>query len=229
MKRKIVLAFAMTLAIGGTCMALSTKPASANAISLADHPIIEVVDYDGSGAMEIADDTESDPVNKLPEEKKSEEKKDDSKKKDDSFGKKETYSYYRVRNTSSQKTSASGDAVKETDESGSSSSSGQKYAQAGRTLTRSAGVFYGPSGKETYYNLDMSGVVRIMRRIGVNKTYWVRQDGVKMYGDYVMVAANLNLRPRGSVVQTSLGPGMVCDTGSFARRNPTQLDIATSW
>ena len=50
-----------------------------------------------------------------------------------------------------------------------------------------------------------------------------------MFGNYVMVAANLNLRPRGSLVQTSLGMGIVCDTGTFARRNPTQIDIATSW
>lgn len=99
----------------------------------------------------------------------------------------------------------------------------------GPRLSKGRGTIQGPSGKETYYNLNMSGVVSIMQRMGYDYEYWVRDDGVKMYGNYVMVAANLNLRPRGSLVQTSLGMGMVCDTGTFARRNPTQIDIATAW
>lgn len=99
----------------------------------------------------------------------------------------------------------------------------------GSVLSASRGAIYGPSGRETYYNLDMSGVVAIMRRLGNNDPYWVRSDGVKMLGDYVMVAANLELRPRGSYVQTSLGMGIVCDTGGFAARDPYQLDIATAW
>ena len=65
--------------------------------------------------------------------------------------------------------------------------------------------------------------------MGYDYEYWVRDDGVKMLGDYVMVAANLNLRPRGSLVETSLGTGIVCDTGGFAKKNPTQLDIAVTW
>ena len=44
-----------------------------------------------------------------------------------------------------------------------------------------------------------------------------------------MVAANFSIRPRGTTIETSLGTGIVCDTGGFARSNPTQLDIATSW
>lgn len=96
-------------------------------------------------------------------------------------------------------------------------------------MTAAGGVFYGPSGKETYYNLDMSGVISIMRGIGNNDPYWIRSDGVKMLGNYVMVAANLNIRPRGSLVETSLGTGIVCDTGGFALSNPTQLDIAVNW
>ena len=96
-------------------------------------------------------------------------------------------------------------------------------------LTKSKGVVHGPSGKETYYNLDMSGVVQIMKNKGINKRYWVREDGVKMYGDYVMCAANLDVHPRGSLVETSLGTAMVCDTGGFADSNPHALDIATNW
>ena len=99
----------------------------------------------------------------------------------------------------------------------------------GPVLTKSRGTITGPSGKETYYNLNMDGVVSIMRGIGNDDEYWVRDDGVKMFGDYVMVAANLKLRPRGSLVETSLGTGIVCDTGGFAKKNPRQIDIATTW
>lgn len=102
----------------------------------------------------------------------------------------------------------------------------------GPVLTKSKGVVEGPSGKETYYNLNMNGVVRIMRNAGFSEEeypYWVREDGVKMLGNYVMVAANFNIRPRGSIVQSSLGDAIVCDTGGFAQTNPTQLDIAVTW
>ena len=99
----------------------------------------------------------------------------------------------------------------------------------GPVLTAFAGTITGPSGKETYYNLNMSGVVSIMRSLGNTDEYWVRDDGVKMLGDYVMVAANLDVHPRGSLVETSLGMGIVCDTGSFASGNPNQLDIAVNW
>ena len=102
-------------------------------------------------------------------------------------------------------------------------------AWTGPVLSKRKGVNNGPSGKETYYNLNMKGVVNIMRRMGNNDDYWVRDDGVKMLGDYVMVAANLSLRPRGSLIETSLGTAIVCDTGGFAKRNPTQIDIATTW
>ncbi|MCF0245528.1 MAG: hypothetical protein HUJ55_01755 [Ileibacterium sp.] len=99
----------------------------------------------------------------------------------------------------------------------------------GKPLNKVEGVKYGPSGKETYYNLPMGGVISIMRAMGNTDRYWVREDGVKMLGDYVMVAAQLDLRPRGSLVPTSLGMGIVCDTGTFALKNPTQLDIAVDW
>lgn len=99
----------------------------------------------------------------------------------------------------------------------------------GPVLSPSAGTIVGPSGKETYYNLPMEGVVSIMRGMGNNDPYWVREDGVKMLGDYVMVAAHLGLHPRGSIVDSSLGKAIVCDTGGFAHSNPNQLDIATAW
>lgn len=99
----------------------------------------------------------------------------------------------------------------------------------GPVLNSYAGTVQGPSGKETYYNLNMSGVIRIMQNLGYDYTYWVRDDGCKMYGDYIMCAANLNVHPRGSLVETSLGTAIVCDTGGFAYYNTTQLDIATTW
>lgn len=99
----------------------------------------------------------------------------------------------------------------------------------GPVLTKNAGVVMGPSGKETYYNLDMSVIVSIMRDMGNTDEYWIREDGCKMLGDYIMCAANLNVHPRGSLVESSLGTCIVCDTGGFAAANPNQLDIATNW
>lgn len=101
---------------------------------------------------------------------------------------------------------------------------------SGTKLNRSNGTVQGPSGKETYYNLPMGGVIKIMSSFGYSQSdYWVREDGCKMLGQYIMVAAHLGTRPRGSLVETSLGTGIVCDTGGFAKGNPTQLDIATAW
>ena len=96
----------------------------------------------------------------------------------------------------------------------------------GSKLTRAGGVNQGPTGKETYYNLNMSGVVSIMRNMGNNDAYWVREDGVKMLGDYVMVAADLQEHPRGSVVESSLGQAIVVDTGYLEK---DQLDVAVAW
>lgn len=103
------------------------------------------------------------------------------------------------------------------------------YNWNGSVLSKSKGVNHGPSGKETYYNLPMQGVINIMRRLGNNNKYWIRKDGCKMLGNYIIAAANLKIRPRGSIVNTSLGKAIVCDTGSFAKRNAYQLDIATTW
>ena len=105
----------------------------------------------------------------------------------------------------------------------------QSYSWDGSVLTKSKGVNYGPSGKETYYNLDMSGCVRIMRGMGNKDKYWVRDDGCKMLGDYIMCAANLTVHKRGSLVESSLGTCIVVDTGTFAAGNPSQLDIAVTW
>ena len=106
------------------------------------------------------------------------------------------------------------------------------YSWNGSVLTQSSGINYGPSGFETYYNLPMGGVVSIMRSAGFSEEeypYWESPEGYKMLGNYIMVAADLSIRPRGTTIETSLGMGLVCDTGSFIYNNPEQLDIAVNW
>ena len=106
------------------------------------------------------------------------------------------------------------------------------YNWNGSVLTQSSGINYGPSGLETYYNLPMDGVVSIMRNAGFSEEeypYWESPEGYKMLGNYIMVAADLSIRPRGTTIETSLGMGLVCDTGSFIYTNPEQLDIAVNW
>lgn len=105
----------------------------------------------------------------------------------------------------------------------------EEYVWDGEIIDSYNGTVAGPNGKETYYNLNMSGVVEIMESLGYDYEYWVREDGAKMYGPFIMVAADLSLRPRGSIIKTSLGWAMVCDTGEFINWNPTQLDIAVNW
>lgn len=105
------------------------------------------------------------------------------------------------------------------------------YDESQPHLTKQSGVFYGPSGKETYYNLPMERVINYMRELGYTTEeypYWVRNDGAKMLGDYVMVAADLSVYSKGSIVPTSLGKGIVCDTGAFAGSS-VALDIAVNW
>lgn len=91
----------------------------------------------------------------------------------------------------------------------------------GGVLTPSGGVNWFDGHKETYYNLDMSGVIANAHAMGIQGDYWVRGDGVKMFGGYVIVAAQL---PKGTIVGTSLGTGIVldyCPAGTY--------DIAVSW
>ena len=98
-------------------------------------------------------------------------------------------------------------------------------------ITKAGGVYMGPSGKETYYNLPMQGVVRIMREAGYKKEkYWVRSDGAKMFGKYIMVAMDQKKHPLGSIVKISLGWGIVCDTGTFVHDGSgVKVDIAVTW
>lgn len=114
------------------------------------------------------------------------------------------------------------DSTQQTSYEGASSTS---YGE----LNTVTGRITGPSGSETYYNLNMSHCVERMQSLGYDYEYWVREDGVKMFGPYVMVAADFNTRPLGTVLDSSLGQAIVVDTGDFAESDPTCLDIATNW
>lgn len=106
----------------------------------------------------------------------------------------------------------------------------QTSSYNGQVLSASAGRVSSPAGgTESYYNLEMSQVVANANAQGIKGDYWVRADGVKMLGDYVMVAANRNVHPQGSIVQTTLGSGVVVDTGEFSISSPQDLDIAVNW
>lgn len=99
----------------------------------------------------------------------------------------------------------------------------------GSILTKSKGVNYGPTGKETYYNLPMSGVVRIMRNLGydeINYPYWTREDGVRMLGPYVLLAGRIGQWERGTIVPCSLGLGIIADYG-YLEWNA--VDVSVSW
>ena len=105
----------------------------------------------------------------------------------------------------------------------------EDFSISNAILTEQLGRVQGPQEIETYYNLPMDRVVQTMRNKGyaeIDYPYYVREDGVKMLGDFVIVAADLNTYPRGTIVQTSLGQGMVCDTGEDLSG---VIDIAVEW
>ena len=104
---------------------------------------------------------------------------------------------------------------------GSGMSNGGSYSSSSDGLTQSSGVYYYGGRKETYYNLDMGNIVLNAQALGIQGDYWIRNDGVKMYGDYVIVASQDR---KGTIIETSLGTGIVldyCPAGT--------IDIATNW
>lgn len=99
------------------------------------------------------------------------------------------------------------------------------------SLTKSKGAQQftdsrGVTHRETYYDLPMNVV---MSACG-GGNYTIRSDGAKVDKDgYILIAANLGNYPRCSVVETSMGPGKVYDTGGFAAAHPHGFDLATDW
>jgi len=96
-------------------------------------------------------------------------------------------------------------------------------------LTKQRGTVTFDGHKETYYNLPMKKVCENATKKGIEGEYWEREDGAKMFGDYIIVAADQKIHPYGSLVETSLGTGIVLDTGEFIKSNPQQIDIAVNW
>ena len=79
---------------------------------------------------------------------------------------------------------------------------------------------------ETWYDLPMQKVVQRAQNMGIPCEYWVRVDGVKMFGPWVIVAAHPS-KIRYTRVQTSLGEGIILDTHEMP--NEELIDIATEW
>ena len=97
-------------------------------------------------------------------------------------------------------------------------------------LTKQGGVFFYNGKRESYYNLDMSGVVAKMHQLGFKGEYSVRSDGAKLFDGKVMIAADLSVYPKGTILYTSLGKSIVCDTGEFVHQyGSSAFDIATNW
>ena len=102
----------------------------------------------------------------------------------------------------------------------------------GSVLTKAKGTNMGPAGRETYYNLPMGGCIKNMRDRGYDEEHypvWTRDDGAKMFGKYVMIAANWKIRPLGTILETSMGWAIVVDTGEFVSEYPYGVDIAVDW
>ena len=98
-------------------------------------------------------------------------------------------------------------------------------------LTKKGGVNYYNGQKETYYNLNMSRIyAKADANFGSHHKKWIRDDGVKMYGPYVVLAVPFDVYPYGTTdIPTSLGLGIALDTGAFAETCKNQVDIAVDW
>lgn len=95
-------------------------------------------------------------------------------------------------------------------------------SKGAQQYTDSRGVVH----RETYYDLPMNVVMGACGGGG----YSVRADGAKIDKDgFILVAAHLGNYPRCSIVETSMGPGKVYDTGGFVAKHPHGFDLATDW
>ena len=93
-------------------------------------------------------------------------------------------------------------------------------------LTAKLGTVQYNGHTETWYDLPMQRVVQRGQDMGIPCDYWVRDDGVKMFGQWVIVAAHPS-KTRYTFIDTSLGAGIILDTHT---KSETELyDIATTW
>ena len=93
-------------------------------------------------------------------------------------------------------------------------------------LTASLGKVTYNGHTETWYDLNMSKVVQRAQDMGIPCEYWVRDDGVKMFGPWVICAGHPS-KIRYTFVQTSLGDGIILDTHEMD--DAELIDIATEW
>lgn len=93
-------------------------------------------------------------------------------------------------------------------------------------LTARLGTVQFEGHKETWYDLNMDKVVQRAQNMGIPAEYHVREDGVKMFGPWVICAAHPS-KIRYSRIQTSLGEGIILDTHTAG--DPELIDIATTW
>ena len=95
-------------------------------------------------------------------------------------------------------------------------------------LTAKIGTINYAGHVETWYNLKMNKVVeRADNFYGLSDVYGVREDGVKTYNGFVILAADKSV-PYGTVVETSRGIGLVLDYHTIKNGENT-FDLATSW
>ena len=114
----------------------------------------------------------------------------------------------------------------------------------GEVLTCKKGyVECGPTGYETWYDLGMSVVVKNMReKHGIDLEYWIDEEtGLKMYGEYIMVAADVRspanpdgIFEYGDIIEVSHGKAMVVDCCRLAINKrkysgEIHIDVATDW
>ena len=104
---------------------------------------------------------------------------------------------------------------------------------SGNHLTKSGGRFNYNGHIETWYygntgnpQKDFNYPTSLLKKRGIEGKIWVRNDGCIMYGDYIILATNRSAIPIGTIVETSLGKGISCDTGKLSKN---QIDIATIW
>lgn len=103
-----------------------------------------------------------------------------------------------------------------------------EFVWEGTKLTKRSGIVPAnqtPSGlKETYYNLRMYGCLDLL---GYSYDGYSEDDpdGFKTYNGYIMVASpDLNRWPKGSLIETTNGMGIVVDFCPAGN-----LDIAVTW
>lgn len=94
-------------------------------------------------------------------------------------------------------------------------------------LTAKAGKIAYNGHIETWYDKPMARVVQRAQNMGIPVDYWEREDGCKMFGPWVIVAAHPS-KTRYTFVDTSLGKGIILDFHTCYDK-PELYDIATSW